>query len=152
VQHPEELCTRWFGSTFVYILVHRTVTRFRISGNFHHKLHISYAKFLNDVIVTDRTDGQRTGLKSSTVASCINIRCNYAQKFNKWAGKLTSVSQSVCLLLRNMNNENAISLKGRSRWPRVQRREMSSSARTLGSWVRIKFKAWIFVCVHSVFV
>jgi hypothetical protein len=27
----------------------------------------------------------------------------------------------------------------------------SSPARTLGSWVRIPLKAWMFVCVYSVF-
>jgi hypothetical protein len=32
------------------------------------------------------------------------------------------------------------------------RHEMSSPARTLGSWVRIPLKAWMFVCVYSVFV
>jgi hypothetical protein len=30
--------------------------------------------------------------------------------------------------------------------------QMSSSARTLGSWVRIPLKAWMFVYVYSVFV
>jgi hypothetical protein len=30
--------------------------------------------------------------------------------------------------------------------------ELSSLARTLGSWVRIKLKAWKFVCFYSVFV
>jgi hypothetical protein len=36
---------------------------------------------------------------------------------------------------------------GRSQWPRGLR-----PARTLRSCVRISFKAWIFVCVYSVFV
>jgi hypothetical protein len=39
-----------------------------------------------------------------------------------------------------------------SRWPRGLRHEPSSPARTLGSWARIPFKAWMFVCVYSVFV
>jgi hypothetical protein len=30
--------------------------------------------------------------------------------------------------------------------------ELSSFARKLGSWVRIPFRAWISVCVYSVFV
>jgi hypothetical protein len=30
------------------------------------------------------------------------------------------------------------------------RHEPSSSTRTLGSWVRIPFKAWMSVCVYSV--
>jgi hypothetical protein len=31
------------------------------------------------------------------------------------------------------------------------RHEPSSSARTLVSWVRIPLKAWVYVCVYSVF-
>jgi hypothetical protein len=40
----------------------------------------------------------------------------------------------------------------RSEWPHVLRHELSSLARTLGSWVRIQLKAWMSVCVYSVFV
>jgi hypothetical protein len=40
----------------------------------------------------------------------------------------------------------------RSQWPRGLRHELSSNARTLGSWVRIAPKAWMSVCVYSVFV
>jgi hypothetical protein len=40
----------------------------------------------------------------------------------------------------------------RSQWPRGLRHELSSSARTLGSWVRIPLEASIAVCVYSVFV
>jgi hypothetical protein len=36
----------------------------------------------------------------------------------------------------------------RSQWPRGIRRELSSLARALGSWVRIPLKAWVSVCVH----
>jgi hypothetical protein len=39
-----------------------------------------------------------------------------------------------------------------SQWPRCLRREPSSPARTLGSWIRIPLEAWISVCVYSVFV
>jgi hypothetical protein len=42
--------------------------------------------------------------------------------------------------------------ESRSQWPRGLRHEPSSSARTLGSWVRILLEAWMFVCVYSVFV
>jgi hypothetical protein len=41
---------------------------------------------------------------------------------------------------------------GRLQWPRGLRHEMSSPARTLGSWIRIPLKAWMFVCFYSVFV
>jgi hypothetical protein len=36
----------------------------------------------------------------------------------------------------------------RSQWLRVLRHELSSPARTLGSWVLISLKAWMFVCVR----
>jgi hypothetical protein len=39
-----------------------------------------------------------------------------------------------------------------SQWPRALRHELSSPARTLASWVRISHKAWMSVCVYSVFV
>jgi hypothetical protein len=39
----------------------------------------------------------------------------------------------------------------RSQWPRGLMNELSSVARTLGSWVRIPLKAWLSVCVYSVF-
>jgi hypothetical protein len=41
---------------------------------------------------------------------------------------------------------------GRSTWPRGLRHKLSSPARTLGSWVRIPLKAWMSVCIYSVFV
>jgi hypothetical protein len=40
----------------------------------------------------------------------------------------------------------------RSQWLRLLRHEMSSLAWTLESWIRIPFKAWMSVCVYSVFV
>jgi hypothetical protein len=39
-----------------------------------------------------------------------------------------------------------------SPWPCGLSHELSSLARTLGSWVRIALKAWMSVCVYSVFV
>jgi hypothetical protein len=36
---------------------------------------------------------------------------------------------------------------GRSQWPRCLRYEQSSLSRTLGSWVRIPLKAWMFVFI-----
>jgi hypothetical protein len=41
---------------------------------------------------------------------------------------------------------------GRSQWPRRLRHELSSLARTLGSWVQIPLEAWVSVCVYSLFV
>jgi hypothetical protein len=40
----------------------------------------------------------------------------------------------------------------RSQWPRGLRHEMSSPARNLLSWVGIPLKAWMSICVYSVFV
>jgi hypothetical protein len=39
-----------------------------------------------------------------------------------------------------------------SQWPRGLRHELSLLAQTLVSWVRIPLKAWMSVCVYSVFV
>jgi hypothetical protein len=39
-----------------------------------------------------------------------------------------------------------------SQWSRCMRHELSLPAQTLGSWVRIRFEAWIFVYFYSVFV
>jgi hypothetical protein len=40
----------------------------------------------------------------------------------------------------------------RSQRPRGIRHELFSLVRTLGSWVQNPLKAWMFVCVYSVFV
>jgi hypothetical protein len=53
------------------------------------------------------------------------------------------------------NMQNVYNLKGgtcRSQWPRGLKHELSALARTLGSWVRISLKAWMSVCVYSLFV
>jgi hypothetical protein len=42
--------------------------------------------------------------------------------------------------------------QSRSQLPRGLRHELSSLARTLGSWARIPLKAWMSVCVYSIFV
>jgi hypothetical protein len=55
-------------------------------------------------------------------------------------------------LLHSIENYNSQMKESRSQWPRGLRLELSSSARTLWSWVRIPLKAWISVCVYSVFV
>jgi hypothetical protein len=39
----------------------------------------------------------------------------------------------------------AIEISSRSQWPRRLRHQVSSLARTLGSWVRIPLKAWVSV-------
>jgi hypothetical protein len=47
-------------------------------------------------------------------------------------------------------NFRACARSRRSQWPRGLRHEPTSSARTLGSWVRIPLEEWMFVCVYSV--
>jgi hypothetical protein len=42
-------------------------------------------------------------------------------------------------------------LNCRSQWPRGLRHKLSSPAQTPGSWVRIPLKAWMSVCVYSVY-
>jgi hypothetical protein len=61
---------------------------------------------------------------------------------------LNSLNEHMAFLYTN--NEHRY-IFCRSQWPRSLRYELSSPARTLGSWVRIPLKAWLFVCVYSVF-
>jgi hypothetical protein len=59
-------------------------------------------------------------------------------------------------VIEKENEENANAgkygrrIRSRSQWPRSLRHELSSPARTLGTWVRIPLKAWMFVM--SVFI
>jgi hypothetical protein len=53
---------------------------------------------------------------------------------------------------RIFNNTTPKEEKNRSQWPRGIRHELSSLARTLGTWVGIPLKAWMSVCIYSVFV
>jgi hypothetical protein len=59
----------------------------------------------------------------------------------------TSYHSNICFLFIN----NLI-IRCRSKWSRGLRHEMSSPARMQRSWVRIPFKAWMFVYVYFVFV
>jgi hypothetical protein len=43
-------------------------------------------------------------------------------------------------------------LKRRLQWALGLKHELSSPSQTLGSWVRMPLKAWMSVCVYSVFV
>jgi hypothetical protein len=62
------------------------------------------------------------------------------------------VTSPECLPIRNKQFRVTIASDCRSQWPRGLRHEPSSPARTLESWVRIQFEAWMSVCVYSVFV
>jgi hypothetical protein len=52
------------------------------------------------------------------------------------------------LMFKLNSNMNTIR---RSQSPRGLRHEPSSTARTLGSWIRIPLEAWMSLCVYSVF-
>jgi hypothetical protein len=41
--------------------------------------------------------------------------------------------------------------RGRSQWPRGLKHELSSPARTLGSWVQIPLEAWMSLCCVVLF-
>jgi hypothetical protein len=65
----------------------------------------------------------------------------------EWMGYLFSVCGTI-----HYNGQYVLMIS-RSQWPRGLRHELSSLARTLGSWARILFKAWMSVlCVFIVFV
>jgi hypothetical protein len=48
---------------------------------------------------------------------------------------------------RSMMNSTQSLRRCRSQWPRGLKHELSSPSRTLGSWVRIPLKVWMFICV-----
>jgi hypothetical protein len=60
-----------------------------------------------------------------------------------WMSLSSSPSKNIILLI--------LVKVCRSQWPPGLMHEPSSLARTLGSWVPIQFKAWMSVCVYSVF-
>jgi hypothetical protein len=62
---------------------------------------------------------------------------------------LQSSRDSLCFLCeRNEMFRNILKMNfGRSQLPRSLRHELSSRARTLGSWVRIPHKAWMFAFI-----
>jgi hypothetical protein len=59
-----------------------------------------------------------------------------------WGGKVGGLKHFPAMMVPS----------GRSQWPRGIRHELSTLAQTLGSWVRMPFKASMSVCVYSVFV
>jgi hypothetical protein len=53
-------------------------------------------------------------------------------------------------VISDLDLVHLVIFNSRSQWPRGLRHELSSLARTLGSWVRIPLKAWMSVCLYSV--
>jgi hypothetical protein len=72
------------------------------------------------------------------------IKHDLDEKRKKKKGKKIKVRKTG--LAENETDE------GRSQCPRGLRHELSSLARTLGSWVRIPLEAWMSVYVYSAFV
>jgi hypothetical protein len=60
--------------------------------------------------------------------------------------------QPACSHIKGYHSYFVVGNLRGSQWPCGLRHEMSSPARTLGSWVRIPLEAWMFVFVYSVFV
>jgi hypothetical protein len=63
---------------------------------------------------------------------------------------LNTVALFINSLIYNLPEPGANS--GRPQWLHGLKHEPSSPARTRRSWVRIPLKAWMSVCVYSVFV
>jgi hypothetical protein len=63
---------------------------------------------------------------------CLPIRCSGRQKTAQWTLYIICAGNTTDC---------------HSQWPRGLRNKLSSLARTLGSWIRIPLKAWMFVCV-----
>jgi hypothetical protein len=72
--------------------------------------------------------------------------------FNKYFINGKMQSKDVNLSTKITHSDSEFYRTCRSQWPRGLSHELSSLARTLGSWVRIPLKAWMSVCVYSVFV
>jgi hypothetical protein len=90
-------------------------------------------------------DGGRGFLRNIDIHTCVRI-C----RESLWI-KLKSLIDSIQETWKTIfGNGEAVTC--RSEWPRCLRNEPSSFARTLGPWVWIPLKAWMSVCVYSVFV
>jgi hypothetical protein len=61
-------------------------------------------------------------------------------------------TEIVCSSLISSTNGSLVLIGCQSQWPRGLRHELSSLAPMLRSWTRIPLKAWMSVCVYSVFV
>jgi hypothetical protein len=96
------------------------------------------------------------GVQSSlTMLSIIQFHELIKIMFNRPNDLLTMSSYFIYYYVQsyiaNIYENYSIRIKrSRSQWPRSLRHELSSLARTLGSWVRIPLEAWMSVCVYSV--
>jgi hypothetical protein len=73
-------------------------------------------------------------MRSHLMSRLLELLSWFLQKTNK---KSDRSSRSICEWCR-------------SEWPHGLRHELSSPARTMGSWVRIPLRTWMSVCVYSV--
>jgi hypothetical protein len=130
-----------------------------------HKLNIAHWAVLEKLIVAGFV-----AIFSSVCTYSVSLKpilywpCRLRQRLRSALFALTSIGQHL-LCFSDPSLTYSIPLPSQSVWfnlPYNVRRpstvavplmhEMSSLARTLGSWVRIPPKAWMSVCVYSVFV
>jgi hypothetical protein len=96
---------------------------------------------------------------STSLVSSFTIICTCYAMWPTEARKLCTNEESINLLRHALLIANSCCSNtskwidvGRSQWPRGLRHELSSPAQTLRTWVRIPLKAWMLVCIYSVFV
>jgi hypothetical protein len=93
---------------------------------------------------------------------CVSFCCHVQVKALKWPiPHPKSLTEYLNRKRKGADGARKDGQKGVSRrkteghtksWPRGLRHEMSSSTQTLGPWVQIPLKAWMSMCVYSVFV
>jgi hypothetical protein len=129
-----DLCTKQFRITDIAHGV--SVTGFDRSG-------LLYGLWLTDV----DNPSEKRNIMSQGIYSYMHT-CDMTSYIGNFILTLTF----FCLITNKplfLSGNNSIS---RSQWPRGLRHELSSLARTLGLWVRIPLRAWMSVCIYSVFV
>jgi hypothetical protein len=100
------------------------------------KLYLFYDKLLMPI----------SRFRSSSINNTLN---EIAQQIKLMLRSLISFCENRHIILKFRSHIDNVN---RSLWPRGLRHEPSSLARTLGSRIRIPIKAWMFVCIYSVFV
>jgi hypothetical protein len=116
---------------------------------------VAYFKYYNwaDLrIILDMIDSSEQNFRKRKLSfrqfvhlkSCTNYPYLFSEKQDK--DRPTLLSQLVMLL------SDGDIIHGWSQWPRRLKRELSSPARTLGSWVLIPLKSWMFVYAFILFV
>jgi hypothetical protein len=97
--------------------------------------------------------------KSADLRSNVHILCRQVEIQTRVTDSMTRGNSSMlCYMSWSQLSVAAFRItvypreRCRSQWPRGLKHELSSFARTLGSWVRITLEAWMSLCVYSAFV